>query len=630
MPIKAKGRFNTWEFAFLALAVTACMYVLLASTVAVPNAYIYRTFFTTLVVIMTFIARPCKKNSRDSINVYVIIDLALILIAVIIQLHILFDFSDFQLRFSSPNVVDKILGTAMILLVLEATRRTMGWAMVIIASIFLFIIRYAEFLPGIFRGPSVYFEQIISTMFMGFDGIYGIPIQVMSSYIMLFIIFGSLLIKSGAGEGFMDLALALAGHLTGGPAKVAVISSALTGTVSGSAVANVVMTGSFTIPLMKKIKYPPLFAGAVEAVASSGGMLMPPVMGAAAFIIAQFLGVPYLQVAKSAIIPVFLYYLALYMAVHLEAKKLKLERIPKKDLPKLGPTFRKSWYLFAPLVLIVVVMIKGYTPGRAAALGIIILFMLTFLKEDSRIDAKGLVEVFKDAADSCLAVGNACACAGIIIGCMFSAGLGSRLTALFLTVSAGKLLLSAFLIMLACLILGMGLPATAVYIMVSIIGVPAFLRLGVEPMAAHLFTFIFGIFSGITPPVAMAAFAAAGISGANTMRTGFMAFRIALPIYFIPYCFLYFPGILMMDSLGGIITSLTICTIAVISIVLALEGYIFKEINLLNRVILGVCGVLGFLHGLYGILSGVCLLAVVLMNYYGAKKTPELEQGVMS
>lgn len=620
MNSKAKEKRNAWSFAFTVLALALCVYVLFASSISLPNAYIYRTFFTTMIMIMTFIVHPCKKDSRNSINMYVIIDIALVLIAVAIQVHILSDFSDFQMRYSSPTLADKILGFTMVLLVLEATRRTMGWPMVIIASVFMIIIRYAEYLPGAFQGPSVSFEQMISILFMGFDGIYGTPIQVMSSYIMLFIIFGSVLIKSGASDVFIKLALAIAGHLTGGPAKVAVLSSALTGTVSGSAVANVVMTGTFTIPLMKKAKYPPLFAGAVEAVASSGGMIMPPIMGAAAFIIAQFLGVPYLTVAKAAIIPAFLYYLAVYMAVHLEAKKLKLERLPKDELPELGPILKEGGYLFIPLILIVLVMILGFTPGRAAMLGVIVLFGLTFLKKSSRMDATGLLEVFEESAKSSLSVGCACACAGIIIGCVFAAGLGNRLTALFLTFSGGNLLLTAIFVMISCLILGMGLPVTATYIMVSIIGVPALIRMGIEPMAAHFFTFVFGIFSGITPPVAMAAFAAAGISGANTMRTGYTAFKIAMPLYFVPYCFLFFPGVLMMGTASNIISSLITCTIAVVSIVFAIEGYIFKKINFINRTILAVCGLLSFLHGVYGAIGGAVLATVMLINYYMAKK----------
>jgi TRAP transporter 4TM/12TM fusion protein len=383
-------------------------------------------------------------------------------------------------------------------------------------------------------------------MYMGTEGVFGIPLAVSATFVFMFILFGSFLEQTGMGKFIIDLSMALAGHSTGGPAKVAVLSSGFMGSISGSSVANVCTTGMFTIPLMKSVGYKPYFSGAVEAVASTGGQIMPPVMGAAAFIMAEFLGVPYLKVALAAIVPAFLYYFAVMVQVHLEASRLGLEGLPREQLPKLGALLKKKGHLLLPLAGIVYFLLAGYTPLKAAFNGILITVAVSYLNRETMLTPLKLREALESGAKSALGVACACGTVGIIVGTATLTGLGLRIASAIVAISGGLLLPSLLLTMVACILLGAGLPTTANFIVTSTMCAPALFKLDVPPMAAYMFVLYFGIAADLSPPVALAAYAGAGIAGADPMKTGATAVKLALAGFLVPYIYVYNPMLVLV------------------------------------------------------------------------------------
>ncbi len=549
------------------------------------EAHSFRSTHLALIMILAFFFRPLgRKSWRDPIRWTFYVDMLLILLIVAIEVYTLYDIEQFIWRRGDLTNWDIWAGTILIILLLEATRRVVGWAMVIIASFFLIQTRFSDHFFGILYGPPNSWFTIVDYIFMRENGIYGIPIMVMATYIFLFILFGSILIRSGAGRFFINLALAVTGHRLGGPAKASIVSSALMATVSGSAVANVVTTGSFTIPLMKKVGYRPHFAGAVEACASSGGQIMPPVMGAAAFIIAEFLAVPYLKVCVAAMVPATLYFFSIFVMVHFEAIKTGLSALPKADLPNFWQEMKWGWPLLISILVIIGVLIWGKTPMYAAFLAILSVLGLSFLRPETRMSPVGILSALEDGATKSIPVSVACACAGIIIGCVFVSGLGLKFTNLIIDIAAGRLWVALVLTMIAALILGMGLTTTAVYITVAALVVPSLVEMGVEPMAAHLFAFYYGLVSAITPPVALAAFAGAGIARSNPMQTGFSSFRLGFAKYIIPIVFVYVPGLVLVGTPLDILRYILMAFIGIFSLTIATEGWLYRSVNVFWRI----------------------------------------------
>lgn len=462
---------------------------------------------------------------------------------------------------------DWIFGLILIVMLLEATRRALGPALPITALAFL---AYALFVAK--TDPAVLMEQLyIST-----EGIYGIPTSVSATYVVLFVLFGALIERTGAGRLFIDLALALTGHSTGGPAKVACVTSALFGTVSGSAVANVMTTGTFTIPLMRRLGYRPAFAGAVEAVASTGGQLMPPIMGAAAFIMAEFLGVPYLQVAIWALVPALLYYIALFAAIHFESRRAGLSGLPRHELPRLSTVLREHGHLALPLFVIVGMLLAGWSAPFAALAGIASVLPAAALRASSRqhVTLAGLAEALMTGARNTVSVALACGCAGIVIGVITLTGLGLTFTSFVLSLAQNTLVVALILTMCAGIVLGMGMPTSPAYIMQVALLVPALIKLGVVPEAAHLFALYFAVLSAITPPVALAVYAANGLSGGKLWDTGLVAVKLGLTGYIVPFMFVYGPALLLEGSwLQVLVASITAC-VGVICLSAALTGYV--------------------------------------------------------
>jgi TRAP transporter 4TM/12TM fusion protein len=507
-----------------------------------------------------------------------------------------------------PHPADYIFGRALTLMILEATPRATGWALPVTAILF---VAY-----GLTLGNQS-FGIMLDQLYLTTEGIFGIPIYVSATYVMLFILFGAFVERSGAGQLFMDFALAIAGHTSGGPAKVAVISSSLFGTVSGSAVANVMTTGTFTIPLMKRTGYRPAFAGAVEAVASTGGQLMPPIMGAAAFVMAEFLGVSYLTVAVFAILPAVLYYVAVFMAVHFEAKRIGLVGIPKADLPRLREVFVERGHLAIPLFVIIAVLLTGYSAAYAALCGIASVIPSTWLRASTRktFTPLAIVEALEAGARNTVVVALACACAGLVIGVITLTGLGLTFTGVVLALSQNSLLLALLLTMVAGIILGMGLPTTPAYIVQVALLVPALVKLGVRVEAAHLFVLYFAVLSAITPPVALAVYAANGISRGTLMETSWAAVKLGMTGYIIPFMFVFGPSLLLIGDGVEVLEAAITATIGVICLAASLHGYFFfGPTRIWERLLLIVAAFVLIKPGLASDLVGLVLIAVTIAS----------------
>jgi TRAP transporter 4TM/12TM fusion protein len=592
------------------------------------EAHAFRSTHLAFVMVLCFLLRPLgRKSWTEPKNVWFAVDIFCVALVVAIQVYTLWDLEAFIFRRGDLGDMDLWAGTILLILLLEATRRAMGWAMVIIAGFFLIQTAFSDYFFGIFYGPPSSWFTMMDYLFMRENGIYGIPLMVMATYIFLFILFGAILVRSGAGRFFINVALALTGSRVGGPAKASVVASCLMASVSGSAVANVVTTGSFTIPLMKRIGYRNYFAGAVEACASSGGQIMPPVMGAAAFVIAEFLNIPYLQVALAGLFPAVIYFFSIFVMVHFEARKRNLATIAPAELPSLKEELKRGGHLFLSILVIVVLMVIGYTPMYAAFWAIISILVLSFLREETRMSPRDILSALEEGARLAVPVSIACAAAGIIIGCVFVSGMGLKFTNLIVTISGGNLWIALTLTMIASLILGMGLTTTAVYITLAALVIPALVKMGVEPISGHLFAFYFGLVSAITPPVALASFAAAGIAGSNPMQTGFHSFRLGIAKYILPFVFVFAPGMLFVGTWYQILLSILGGFAGIYALTITTEGWLFTKVGWPVRIVMCICALLFFAPGLdisfvrfslnlpnwATFLAGLAILIVVLL-----------------
>lgn len=607
------------------LSIGLAFYHLFVAVYGTPEGRSFRSVHLSVMMILAVFIYPVfRKSINDKIilpndekgnflrllgSIY---DFLIIISIIFVQLWTTWDVETFMMRYGDKYIGDIIVGSILIFLVLDGTRRAVGWAMVFVAGFFMLHALYAHKFFGFFYGPPTRIAKYIDTLFMTSDGIYGIPLYVASTYIVLFIIFGAILIRSGVGRFFVDLAISLTGHRTGGPAKAAVVASGMTGTVYGSAVANVVTTGSFTIPLMKNYGYRPRFAAAVEACASSGGQITPPIMGAAAFIMAEFLEAPYSYVILAAIIPAFLYFVTIYFMVHVEAEKHGIEKIDKSMLPNVIDVLKSGWHMLLSLVVLIALLIYGYTAMKAGFWAIISVIFLSFFKSNTRMSVVDLLGAFESGIKSTVPVTIACACAGIIIGSVFVSGLGLKFTQSVIDLSGGMLFPLLCLTAISAIILGMGMTTTAVYITVAALIVPSLIQAGVTPIAAHMFAFYFGVVSTITPPVALASFAGAAIAKSPPMATAVESSKVGIAKYIVPFAFIYNPALLMEGSYWISLYSLLSVLLAYWSMTLGLEGYLNKPLNVYTRIIAFISSILLLLPPLsifYGI-SGFLLNGV--------------------
>ena len=614
------------------------------------DAQLQRAVHLMFVLTLVFLLYPARRKAgRDRFRLPDLLPVALSLFSLG---YLLLDYQQLVLRSGMPTTLDVVVGAVGVLLVFEAARRIIGLPMVIIAAVFVIYAFYGETLPGVLAHRNVRLPQLVSHLWFTTEGVFGIPLGVSATFVFMFLLFAAFIEITGVGKLFIDLGNWLAGWASGGPAKVAVITSALEGMVEGSSVSNVVGSGSFTIPMMKKLGYRREFAGAVEAAASTGGQLMPPIMGAAAFLMAEYLGVPYLQVAKAAAIPAVLYFTGIFAGVHFEAKKLGLRGLPRRELPKFLWILRKEGINFIPLLAIIVLLTaSGFSLLRVALLATasaIIAPVLLFLMEfvwlvatrrgpawfepatgraatpgffalvGARTGAAQLLAALEKGARSALGVATACALAGVIVGVVTKTGLGFNLAHAVLAIAGQNLLLTMFFTMITSLILGMGVPTTANYIITSTIAAPTLLGLGVIPMAAHLFVFYFGIIADLTPPVALAAYAGAAIARGNPFRTGVIATRLAVGAFILPYIFVMAPQLLLHNATPlslaqAVITSL----VGMTAISAALAGYLVAPLRgpwgIAGRILLVGAGLCMIDPGLTTDLIGLAVLAVVVL-----------------
>lgn len=503
-----------------------------------------------------------------------------------------------------PNTLDIVFSIMTVVLVVEAARRVMGWMLPILGLIFLSypFVSHFDWMPDRLLTRPYTFSDIFGQMYLKTEGLYSSAIGASVTFIFLFILFGAFLAKSGMGKLFNDLAMALAGHKQGGPAKVAVISSGFMGSINGTAVANVVGTGSFTIPLMKKIGYHKNFAGAVEASASVGGQILPPVMGASAFIMAETTGVSYGTIALAAVLPALLYYLGVMAQVHFRAGRDNLKGVPKADLPRVKEVLKERGHLLFPIVALVFFLFQSIPVSYAAVYTILLTIVVAAFRKSTRMGPKEILEALADGAKQSLSVMAACAVVGIIIGVVSLTSFGSVMTSSIMSIGAGSLFLTLFFTMIASMILGMGLPSIPAYIITATMAAPALANFDIPILVAHMFVFYFGLFANITPPVALAAFAGAGIAGGDPMRTGFLALRLSLAGFIVPFLFVYNPAMLMIDTTDiavnakefalpawNVILSITVTSIVgILALGAAVEGYFKTAMNWFWRIFLGV------------------------------------------
>ncbi|WP_339263609.1 TRAP transporter permease [Solibacillus sp. FSL W7-1472] len=564
-------------------------------------AQIQRTVHLGFALTFVFLLFPAsRKLSKRTIPFY---DYILAVIAIVVGSYWVINYDRLVQSLGQLQTMDFYIGILAVIIVLEGARRAVGLPITIIAGLFLLYAFYGPYMPDFMahRGQSL--DSIVNLMFFSTDGILGTPLAVSSTFIFAFLLFGAFLVKTGVGEYFNDLAISVAGKLVGGPAKVAIFSSALQGTISGSSVANVVTSGSYTIPMMKRLGYNKNFAGAVEASASTGGQLMPPIMGAAAFLMVEFIGrdVTYWDIAKAAAIPAILYFTGIWIMTHFEAKRLGLRGLKDEEMPDRSKVFKKI-YLLIPIVLIIILMMSGVPVIHAALYGIISCIIVGFINPDVKFGLKEIIDGMVDGARSALAVAAATACAGIIVGVVVKTGLGLSLANSLVKLAGGSILLTLFFVMIASLILGMGAPTTANYVITSTIAAPAIIALlapdvpaSAAPLivvlSAHFFVFYFGIIADITPPVALAAFAASGISGGDPIRTGVNSAKLAIAAFIIPYMIVFSPALLMIDvTIWQILWVVFTAVMGMIAIGVGIIGYWYRPVSWIERIVLLAAG----------------------------------------
>lgn len=580
-----------------------CIYVTLFATFLEE---IRLTSFMGMIILMGFLIYPAKKGTQK-VNHMPWYDIVMMVVG---------SAAFFYFTFNAETIVNQgtrfewyqiAIGVVGILALIEVTRRCVGMPILIVAGFFiLYAMIYGLTNPDFFLRLRYFIRNLFYTK----EGIFSTPVNVCSKYIVVFIIFGAFLERTGISNFFIELANCVAGRFAGGPAKVAVISSALCGMVSGSSVGNTVTTGSVTIPMMKKTGYDPEFAGAVEAASSTGGQIMPPIMGAAAFLMADFVGVPYSSIIGRAILPAVLYFTGIFISVHLEAKRLNLSGIPKEKLPKMSHLLKKI-YLLLPLVMLVVWVSGNYmTMQKAASYAIVLSIVVSLFDKENRITPHKVLDALVAGGKSTITVGAACGVAGIIAGTITMTGLANDLINAIVAIAGDKLIIALILTMLCCIVLGMGVPTTANYCIMAATTAPILIRMGVPTMAAHFFVFYFGIVADITPPVALAAYAGSAIAKSKPMKTAFNASKLAIAVFIVPYMFCYTPAMLLIDTTPLRVVQIAITAfIGVFAVASALEGYCFARMHMITRIVIAAGGLM-LIHP--ALLTDVIGIAVVV------------------
>lgn len=611
---------NTRHFEGVPMIVIKAMLIAFSVFVIWMNVFstlpeqIRRASFIGIVIFMAFILYPVKKNHASKINKVPIYDFIMGIVGSGCFFYYVVNFQTIVDRAGRLTTPDMVVGIVGILILFEICRRVVGVPILVVVACFIL---YAYF------GGGFSVKRIIAHLFYTTEGVIGTPLGVCSTFIVLFILFGSFLDKTGVGRFFIEIANSIAGSATGGPAKVAVISSALQGMISGSSVANTVGSGSFTIPMMKKTGYAPEFAAAVEASASTGGQIMPPIMGAAAFLMAEMTGFEYSKIVVAAILPAFLYFTGIFLMVHFEAKKLGLKGLSKEEIPNFFSLMLSRGYLLLPLAVLVYCMMSGFTSSMSAIYAIVTSIIVSMFRKDTRMTPKAFGEALENGAKNTIGVAVACSMAGMIVGVVTLTGIGLKLATGLLALSGGVTIVALFFTMIACIILGMGVPTTANYVIMATITAPIVVKLGVPVLAAHMFVFYFGIVADITPPVALAAYAGSAIAHSNPLKTGVTATRIAITAFIIPYVFAFNPDMLLVD--GSLVSAIMITIsafIGMLGIATGMEGFMTTKLNIVQRIMCLLGGIFLIIPGSSTDLIGIILVIIVFaMQHMGTKKT---------
>jgi len=523
-----------------------------------------------------------------------------------------FFYEDVVSRFGSITNYEMPIAVLAIILLLDATRRTIGWSMVGLAIFFLIYAFYGRYFPGLLAHRGYDMVRILEQVYLGADGIYGTPLGVSSTFVIIIVVLGALLEKTGASGVLMDIAVSMTRNSRGGPAKAAVVGSSLMGMISGTAVANVLTTGTISIPLMRRGGYRPAVAGAVEAVASTGGQLMPPIMGAAAFLMADIMEVPYLDITKAALLPALLFYIAVFASVHLEAVKTGLKPLESIDIPDVAQSLRNSGHVLLSIPVFIGTLISGYSVMYSSLAGIVCLLALSLLRYSSRLNPRQLIASAVSAAEAILPVALATATAGIIIGVVTLTGMGLKFSSFIVSISGNNLLVALVLTMASSLVLGMGLPTAAAYILVATLTAPALVSMGVDLMAAHMFVFYSAMLSSITPPVALAAFAAAAICREPPMRVAMISVKFGFVAFLLPYFFVLEPRLLGMGDIGETVGVFAMAVVGVLSLACVLQGYAFGKLTTLSRIVIGIAALAVLMPDLKFKLIGIAAILAVL------------------
>jgi len=573
------------------------------------DAHLQRAIHLTFGLVILFLNTPYKVRAKKWFNILCAF-LSLLPFA-----YMILNYPAIQGRFILVDPVSRLeslLGVLIIILVIEATRRVVGMTLVYLSLAFILYGFLGSLLSGFFYHPGISFRDMIEIQYLSTEGIYGIPLGVSATYIVIFIIFGEFIRQTGIGNFMYDISAHLAGRTRGGPAKIAVVSSAIFGSISGSGTANVVTTGSITIPIMKKIGYRPHIAGAIEAVASTGGQIMPPLMAATAFVISAFTGIPYITICKYALFPAILYFSAIFIIVHLEAERFDLKGVePERSL---WVSIKAYAHMVFPIILLIYLLIKGYTPMLAGAYCVLTVVIFSLLRHETRMTPRKILDTFQKSSNSMMIVIMACATAGIIFGITNFTGLGIKFSAAIVRISGGNLFIAMVLTMFASLILGMGMPTTPAYVIQAALTIPALIKMGLPVHSAHLFVFYYSCMSLITPPVAVTAYAAAGIANSDPWRTGWAAFRLGSVAYVVPFMFVFGPSLLLIGSFWEIVTTIITALLGVFSLAVSIVGYWKLPLSFIWRGLALVSAILLIFPGFKTDIVGFALVLIILFR----------------
>ncbi|MBT2661649.1 TRAP transporter permease [Bacillus sp. ISL-45] len=613
-----------WSMAFRYTAIAFSLFYLYAAGIGLVSTELHRGLYLLFNLALGFMIYPLvrKKGGGTKVPFY---DLVLIGLTILSFGYWILEYKNYVTRAMMPNDFDFWFGIIAIILLFEITRRVLGNVLLIIGLVFFLQLYFGPYLPGNLAHSGFSIERIVEFNYSSMEGIFGVITQTFATYVLPFIILGAFFEKSGAGDFFIKLAVSLTKGWSGGPAKVAVIASGVFGSISGSSVANVVSTGAFTIPMMKRVGFKPHVAGAIEAAASTGGQFLPPVMGAGAFLLATLTETSYTQIALMNVIPALLYFYWVGSAVHFEAKRYNIMGLPENEIPDFWITLKSGWFFFAPLALIVIVLVLGFSPALAAFWAIISTIVLSWINKNTRMGVKEVLDALEIGGKNNLSVGASIGMLGIIMGGMVLAGLGAKFSSLVVSLSGGIVLISIALVAFVGALIGMGATQTATYLIVAMITVPGMIALGIDKVTAHIIAFWFSAISNVTPPVCVSAFAAASIAKADPMKTGFTGVKYSLLLFILPFTFVYFPEILLQGSIGEIIYAVISFAIAIPILAAGIQGFLIRDLTILQRAALLIAGIMMFIPTFWTDLIGIVVVLVVYFIQKNVSKPVSLD-----